>query len=180
MATSKTSRVTKSSRRSSPSGTVWTAIASLSGLAGAAIALLGVSVANHWWPFKEPVSLAISPPVNGSVPRCTTITGSMSLPSGSTVWLAQQGAGQPNYYNLTKATGSSSGWTATMTIGTAADTGKPFTIYAFAANQQATSVLNSIVAGGSSKPFYYLSSLPSQITAKPINVVRNETDTTAC
>jgi len=166
-------------RSTSHPGTIWTAIGAISGIVGAAIALLGVSVANHWWIFKQPTSLTIDAPSNGSIPRCATITGSMSLPSGYSVWVAQQGSGQPNYYNLTKATAASGGWSATMTVGTAADRGKPFTIYVFATNDQINGLLGSILTGPP-KSFYYLSSLPQQVIEKSENVVRNGADTAAC
>ena len=154
MIASKTRNVTKST---SHSGNIWAATGAISGIVGAAIALLGVSVANHWWIFKQPVKLTINAPSNGSIPRCATITGGMSLPTGYSVWVAQQGSGQPNYYNLTKATPVSGGWSATMTVGTAADRAKPFTIYAFAVNDQVSQLLSNIVTGPA-KSFYYLSS----------------------
>lgn len=162
------------------SPTVWAAVGAIAAVLGAAIALLGVAAANHWWLFKQPVALSISTPASGSIPRCTTISGGMSLPAGSSVWLAQQGSGQPNFYNLTKATPSGSGWTATMTIGTAADIGKPFTIYAFITNDQISSVLSGVLAGPSASSFYYLTALPPLTAVRSINVVRDETETAAC
>jgi len=66
-----------------------------------------------------------------------------------------------------------------MTVGTAADRGKPFTIYVFATNDQINGLLGSILTGPP-KSFYYLSSLPQQVIEKSENVVRNGADTAAC
>ena len=166
-------------RSSTRSGNVWAAVSAIAGVVGAAIALLSVSAANHWWIFKQPIELTIDAPSSGSIPRCATITGSMALPSGYSVWVAQQGSGEPNYYNLTQATASGGGWSVTVTVGTATDHGKPFTIYAFATSDQISGLLDS-VATSPSKSFYYLKGLPPAVIKKSENVVRDQADTTAC
>jgi hypothetical protein len=147
-------------------GNAWTAISAIAGIAGAAIALHGTSVANHRWIFKPSTTLTINPPSNGSIPRSATITGSMSLPTGYSVWVAQQGSGEANYYNLTKAAPVSGGWSVTMTVGTAADKGRPFTIYAFAVNDQTSGFISNILTNPL-KSFFCLRSLPRRHLLSP-------------
>lgn len=174
------SAATEQAKRSKRPIINWAAVGAISGIIGAGIALLGTSVANHWWVFKRPNSLMISSPQNGTIPRCATIIGTMTVPSGYSVWLAQQGSGENKYYNLQQATSQNGGsWQATMTVGTANDVGKVFTIYAFVADSQLSALLNSILTSPA-KSFYYLNSLPEGVDERSRNMTRDDHDVAAC
>ncbi len=104
----------------------------------------------------------------------------MTVPSGYSVWLAQQGSGENKYYNLQQATSQNGGsWQATMTVGTANDVGKVFTIYAFVADSQLSALLNSILTSPA-KSFYYLNSLPEGVDERSRNMTRDDHDVAAC
>lgn len=129
-------------------------------LASIVAILIAVTSSLHTWIFSVPDSISISPPSSGSIPRCATISGTAWIPSGDTLWVAQQGAGEILYYNLTEASFVRPGvWRVTMTVGRANDINQAFTIYAFALDSQATEMLDSMKMWPSGS-FYALTSLP--------------------
>jgi len=133
------------------------------------------------WPTRSTkYEISIASP-NGSIPRCATITGSASIPSGDSLWIAQRAAAEKPYYNLNEvAIGDGNAWQITTTVGPANATGVTFTVVAFALNAEASQVLLDL-ATSPTNSYFYLQALPQQVTEQTSrNMTRNTTDITAC
>jgi hypothetical protein len=158
----------------------WAAVTAISGVVGAAIALLGTSAANHWWLFKQPYSLQIGPPPSSTIPRCATIEGKMLIPSGYSIWVAQQGAGEQKLYDLKQATSvSATSWQVNMTVGNSSDRNASFTIYAFAVDSETSQLLNNIHTLPD-KSYFYLNGPPAQLLSSARPMTRNGQDDNPC
>ena len=130
-------------------------------------------------PAVRPVIRIAAPPE--PIQRCLTLTGTATAPKGYTVWIAQHGASESAFYNLTEVTPTASnGWTVTMNVGTARDTNDNFVLYAFALDLEATQVLSAIESSPV-QAFYYLKSLPAQAGEHAsVTVLRNDSSVTPC
>ncbi|MGH3273214.1 MAG: hypothetical protein ACRDNZ_02685 [Streptosporangiaceae bacterium] len=123
--------------------------------------------------------LAINPPGTATIPRCATVTGAVSAPRNYSVWLAQAGYGESGYFNPTLAQRSGNQWRVVMTVGSADDRGRKFSVYAFVLDDEATSILSNVKA----KPgnaYVFLPTLPSGISLKARPMTRNQRNVTAC
>lgn len=125
------------------------------------------------------IQISIDPPT-GSVPLCVHVTGTATMPPGTTVWLLQQPAGDSNYYGLAEANLDPSHpgvWSKTVGLGRPGDVpagqSKTFTIYAFAVDRQTTRLLESFQLDSGGVPFP--ARRPRQRVARPDVRTRQQT-----
>jgi hypothetical protein len=131
----------------------------------------------------EKVDILINRPEDTSVPRCVLVSGTATVPDGLTIWVAQHGRGDANYFDFTKVTFDPSRpdrWQVKLVLGGEDDTSKEFVVYAFALDAEATRVLEGI--GTEPKgSFFYLSHLPvPQGQVESESFLRNDHDTVTC
>lgn len=92
------------------------------------------------------VKIAIAAP-DGPVPRCASITGTVTVPDGLAVWVAQQAQGDSVFYALTKVRVDAAGqWEWRETLGDPEQTGMSFKFFAFALDDQTSRLLERIKA----------------------------------
>jgi hypothetical protein len=139
-------------------------------------------------PAPQPVHVAITE-ADGPVPRCVTVTGTATPSGKATIWLAENAPEDKDYYGeLTKATADPlrpGGWRARLTLGVDSEINKQFIVYAFALDDESTSVLDHIKTSAVQEgidSYHFLDQLPKRFDSKRFqrNDGHNKADTAPC
>jgi hypothetical protein len=160
---------------------LWVPISGIAGVVVAIAAIISLPFTLHIWPnSSSKYGIFITPP-NGAIPRCATITGHATIPSGDSLWLAQHGVSDQAYYSFEKVDiGAGGSWHATLNVGNAKDINRNFTVFAFALDDEASEVLTNTLTSPAGS-FFYLKDLPQQITQQASRgMARGVSGTTAC
>jgi hypothetical protein len=94
-------------------------------------------------------NLVILSPSGGFVPRCASVNGTGTAPSGGAVWLTQQKVGVERFNAIVQTSADPANpdkWYGKITLGAEQEAGSRFTIYAFAMDSRSTELLESIQA----------------------------------